>query len=321
MEIRPWERGDLDAVLTLFYETVHAVCLGDYTSAQVDAWADGHPDREAWARSLSEHFALVAHEGGKLIGFGDIDASGYLDRIYVHKDFQQRGVATALCDRLEARAQGKAVTVHASITALPFFLRRGYQLLRPQTVWRGGVALNNFVLEKSVPVKALAMRRSERLVASPEEAFAVIARCKVLRLALNVPGGAPYIVPMSFGWEAADGMPVFYLHCAREGRKLDLLRLDARVGFELDGAHALKRGDVPCAYSCYYESVVGTGRVEFIDGAEEKARALERIMAQQVGEAMPVSPAQAQSVTVLRLRAEAWSCKKNAPCAQKEETP
>ena len=113
MEIRPWERGDLDAVLTLFYETVHAVCLGDYTHAQVDAWADGHPDREAWARSLSEHFALVAYEGGKLIGFGDIDASGYLDRLYVHKDFQQRGVATALCDRLEARAQGKAVTVHA----------------------------------------------------------------------------------------------------------------------------------------------------------------------------------------------------------------
>ena len=134
------------------------------------------------------------------------------------------------------------------------------------------------------------MRRSERLVASPEEAFAVIARCKVLRLALNVPGGAPYIVPMSFGWETADGVPVFYLHCAGEGRKLDLLRLDARAGFELDGAHALKRGDVPCAYSCYYESVVGTGRVEFIDGAEEKARALERIMAQQVGEAMPVSP-------------------------------
>ncbi len=213
--------------------------------------------------------------------------------------------------------QGRTVTVHASITALSFFLRRGYRLLRPQTVWRWGVALNNFVLEKSIPVKAPAMRRSERLVARPEEAFAVISRCKVLRLALNVPGGAPYIVPVNFGWEEADGMPVFYLHCAREGRKLDLLRLDARVGFELDGAHALKRGDVPCAYSCFYESVVGAGRVEFIDGAEEKARALERIMAQQTGEAIPVSSAQAQGVIVLRLRAEAWSCKKNAPRAQR----
>ena len=115
-------------------------------------------------------------------------------------------------------------------------------------------------------------------------------------------------------------MPVFYLHCAGEGRKLDLLRLDARVGFEMDGAHALKDGDVPCAYSYFYESVVGTGRVEFIDGAEEKARALERIMAQQTGEALPVSPAQARCVTVLRLRTEEFHCKKNAPArAQKEQ--
>ena len=86
--------------------------------------------------------------------------------------------------------------------------------------------------------------------------------------------------------------------------------------------YALKDGDVPCAYSYFYESVVGTGRVEFIDGAEEKARALERIMAQQTGEALPVSPAQARCVTVLRLRTEEFHCKKNAPArAQKEATP
>ena len=148
MEIRAYERGDLDALLRLFYDTVHAVNLGDYTQAQVDAWADGCPDRAAWERSLSEHVSLVALAGEKIVGFGDIDASGYLDRLYVHKDFQHRGVATALCDRLEAHARGKTVTAHASITALPFFLRRGYRLVRPQTVFRKGVALNNFLVEK-----------------------------------------------------------------------------------------------------------------------------------------------------------------------------
>ena len=148
MEIRAYERGDLDALLRLFYDTVHAVNLGDYTQAQVDAWADGCPDRAAWERSLAEHVSLVALAGEKIIGFGDIDESGYLDRLYVHKDFQQRGVATALCDRLEAHARGKTVTAHASITALPFFLRRGYRLVRPQTVFRKGVALNNFLVEK-----------------------------------------------------------------------------------------------------------------------------------------------------------------------------
>ena len=219
MEIRAYERGDLDALLRLFYDTVHAVNLGDYTQAQVDAWADGCPDRAAWERSLAEHVSLVALAGEKIVGFGDIDASGYLDRLYVHKDFQHRGVATALCDRLEAHARGKTVTAHASITALPFFLRRGYRLVRPQTVFRKGVALNNFLVEKPsfLSSGSPAMRRAERMETRREEVFAVIARCKVLRLALNVPGGAPYIVPMNFGWERAGDTPVFYLHCAKKG--------------------------------------------------------------------------------------------------------
>ena len=65
MEIRAYEPGDLDALLKLFYDTIHSVNLGDYTPEQVNAWADGHPDRAAWARSLGEHFALVALEGGE----------------------------------------------------------------------------------------------------------------------------------------------------------------------------------------------------------------------------------------------------------------
>ena len=321
MEIRAYERGDLDALLRLFYDTVHAVNLGDYTQAQVDAWADGCPDRAAWERSLAEHVSLVALAGEKIIGFGDIDESGYLDRLYVHKDFQQRGVATALCDRLEAHARGKTVTAHASITALPFFLRRGYRLVRPQTVFRKSVALNNFLVEKPPFLSAgsPAMRRAERMEARREEVFAVIARCKVLRLALNVPGGAPYIVPMNFGWEAADDMPVFYLHCAGEGRKLDLLRLDARVGFEMDGAHASRTAMFPARTAISTRASSVRGAWSLSTAREEKARALERIMAQQTGEALPVSPAQARCVTVLRLRTEEFHCKKNAPArAQKE---
>ena len=148
MEIRAYERGDLDALLNLFYDTVHTVNLGDYTQAQVDAWADGRPDRSAWAKSLAAHCTLVAVIDGDIVGFGDIDEDGYLDRLYVHHAFQGRGVATALCDRLEAHVPAKAVTTHASITALPFFLRRGYRLTRPQTVLRNGVALTNFALVK-----------------------------------------------------------------------------------------------------------------------------------------------------------------------------
>ena len=155
------------------------------------------------------------------------------------------------------------------------------------------------------------MRRKERQVTGRAEVAEAIGRCKVLRLGLNVPGDAPYIVPMNFGWEA-EAPSVFYLHCAGEGRKLGLLRQDAHVGFEMDGAHALKVGDVPCAYSYCYESVIGTGLVEFLDDAEEKARALECILAHQAGQRLPVRAEQARGVTVLRLRVEGLCCKRNA---------
>ena len=91
---------------------------------------------------------LVAEEGGVLIGFGDITADGYLDRLYVHHLHQRQGVAAALCDRLEETVKGP-VTTHASITARPFFEKRGYQVLRAQQVERRGILLTNYIMEKT----------------------------------------------------------------------------------------------------------------------------------------------------------------------------
>ena len=85
---------------------------------------------------------------GEIVGFGDMDETGYLDRLYVHKDYQGQGVASAICDELERFAAGKTITTHASITAKPFFLHRGYRVVRKQEVIRRGVALTNLVMEK-----------------------------------------------------------------------------------------------------------------------------------------------------------------------------
>ena len=147
MEIREYRPEDCAELTRLFYDTVHTVNRKDYTPAQLDAWADGTPDLERWNRSLQEHFSLVALEGEKIIGFGDMDSTGYLDRLYVHKDYQGKGVATALCDRLEQAVDGTIVT-HASITARPFFEGRGYVMVKAQQVERKGILLRNFVMEK-----------------------------------------------------------------------------------------------------------------------------------------------------------------------------
>lgn len=147
MEIRGYRPSDCRELTELFYHTVHEVNAKDYTPEQLDAWAPAHADLDGWDRSLRAHFALVAEEGGRITGFGDIDQTGYLDRLYVHSDHQGRGIAAALCDRLERAAPG-AITTHASITARPFFEGRGYAVVREQQVERRGVLLTNFVMEK-----------------------------------------------------------------------------------------------------------------------------------------------------------------------------
>ncbi|MDO5405961.1 MAG: GNAT family N-acetyltransferase [Eubacteriales bacterium] len=148
MEIRRYQPSDCEDLARLFYDTVHRVNAKDYTEEQLNVWADGQVDLEKWNRSLQEHFSVVAVENDIIAGFGDIDQTGYLDRLFVHADYQGKGVATAICDRLEQAVRGNIVT-HASITARPFFEKRGYQVMKEQQVERQGIFLTNFVMEKT----------------------------------------------------------------------------------------------------------------------------------------------------------------------------
>ena len=145
MYIREYEPADCSEIAALFYQTVHEVNKQDYTSEQINAWATGKVDLAAWNQSFLEHYTLVAVENGRIAGFGDIDETGYLDRLYVHKEHQREGIAAALCSRLEAHVQGNILT-HASITARPFFQKRGYKVLREQQVERQNILLTNFVM-------------------------------------------------------------------------------------------------------------------------------------------------------------------------------
>ena len=148
MTLRPYRSEDCPVLAALFYDTVHTVNARDYTPEQLDAWADGQVDLAAWDASFLAHTTLVAEAEGIIVGFADLADDGYLDRLYVHKDWQGRGVATALCDALEAACPVKVFTTHASLTARSFFEGRGYRVLRRQTVVRRGVALDNYVMEK-----------------------------------------------------------------------------------------------------------------------------------------------------------------------------
>ena len=148
MQLREYSPSDCAQMAELFYQTVHSVNAKDYTQEQLDAWATGEVDLQAWDASFRAHKTIIAVENGEIVGFGDMDGSGYLDRLYVHKDHQGQGIASAICDELERFTVGKTFTTHASITAKPFFQHRGYRVVRQQEVIRRGVALTNFVMEK-----------------------------------------------------------------------------------------------------------------------------------------------------------------------------
>lgn len=130
MLIRKYEASDCKYLAELFYNTVHSINIKDYTEEQLNAWATGIVDLEKWNQSLLSHFSVVAVEEGSIIGFGGIDKTGDIDRLYVHKDYQNQGIATKICDKLESIFDVDKITTHASITAKHFFEKRWYKVIK-----------------------------------------------------------------------------------------------------------------------------------------------------------------------------------------------
>lgn len=151
--IRNYRSSDLNEIYKLFCKTIYSINAKDYNLKQLDAWVGG-VNLEAWNKSFLEHYSLVAidKKTDKIVGFGDADRKEYIDRLYVHKDYQGLGIGTAICDMLEKNLlENKAnkIIVHASITAKKFYENRGYIVIKEQQVERKGVSLTNFVMEKS----------------------------------------------------------------------------------------------------------------------------------------------------------------------------
>ncbi len=129
MNIRKYQPSDCEEVTKLFYNTVHIINSKDYTKEQLNVWAPEKVDLEKWNKSLMEHYSIVAIENKTIVGFGDIAKTGYLDRLFIHKDYQRKGIATFICNKLEQVVQGNIV-IHSSITAKPFFEKRGYKVIK-----------------------------------------------------------------------------------------------------------------------------------------------------------------------------------------------
>lgn len=154
MKIRKFQDSDIAQIVSLFYETVHSVNKQDYSQEQLDAWApldEKEIKLQTWSDSMRHNITYVAEINDIIVGFADLTPDGHLDRLYVHKDFQGQGIASALVNKLESEAirlDLVEINTDASITAKPFFEGRGYQVLHSQSVERKGITLVNFKMIK-----------------------------------------------------------------------------------------------------------------------------------------------------------------------------
>ena len=153
------------------------------------------------------------------------------------------------------------------------------------------------------------MRRVDREITDPEQIECFIAGEKIIRVGF-CDRGEVYIVPVNYGYTVSAGKYTFYFHGAMEGRKYELAKNGADVGFEIDGKYELVSSDTSCGHSAKFQSVIGMGRLTLIDGSDEKKAALEYVMKQAAGRTgLEYSKAMLSRTAVFRLEVKTMSCK------------
>ncbi|MCW0953394.1 GNAT family N-acetyltransferase [Weissella ceti] len=146
MRIQAYEDKYLTETMTMIKECILAVNQPDYSPQQVKVWAELDP-RRFQMRDDNHAFVMLSEEDA-IIGFSDMDDAGYLDNMFVHKDYQGQGIATRLLKHIENSYAMDKITTYASITAKPFFERHGYQVVRENQAELRGEVFVNYYMEK-----------------------------------------------------------------------------------------------------------------------------------------------------------------------------
>lgn len=162
------------------------------------------------------------------------------------------------------------------------------------------------------------MTRREQEVTDPAEIRKILDQCMVLHLGL-VDDGMPYIVPLNYGYECIGGELLIYLHGAKTGYKLDVIRKNPVCCFEMECNVVPFEGEKPCQYGTVYESVMGRGTVEILEDPQEKIHALTVFMKTQTGKDFEFNEKLVSIVSVMRIRVSEYTAKRRPLPAAKQK--
>ena len=152
------------------------------------------------------------------------------------------------------------------------------------------------------------MTKRELQVTDLNEIRGILDRAKVLHLGLAV-DNEPYVVPMNYGYTMEGEKLTLYLHSAVRGKKLDMMKANPRVFFELDCDWMPFESEKPCQYGLAYSSVMGRGEATLVEDVEEKMQAMTYLMKTQTGKDFSFNEKLVGMVAVIRVDVTEYTAK------------
>ena len=152
------------------------------------------------------------------------------------------------------------------------------------------------------------MTKRERQVTDPQQIREILDTAQVVHLGLCV-DNEPYVVPMNYGYTMEAGKLTLYLHSAVRGKKLDMIRTNPKVFFEMDCDRKPFEGNLPCQYGLSYSSLMGQGTASIVEDVEEKKKAMSILMKTQTDKDFSFEDRLVSIVTVIRIDAAEYTAK------------
>lgn len=153
MKIIHYQPEQALALTNVFYRAVYAIDSSDYSDAQKAAWAPTPVNYQQWQQRFNRMKPYIALIKDEVAGFIELESNGHIDCLYVHPNYQRKGVASALLQyaiNLAEHQQLKEVYVEASTTAKKLFLQHGFSVEQENTVIRNNEMLNNYAMRKHI---------------------------------------------------------------------------------------------------------------------------------------------------------------------------
>ncbi len=150
------------------------------------------------------------------------------------------------------------------------------------------------------------MRRNEKEIKDKEIIKEILIKSNICRIALH-DEEFPYIIPMNFGYFKN----TLYFHCAKEGKKIDLIKKNNKVGFEIEQSHEILKDKKSCKWTTKYRSIIGFGKIAIINDFNEKVRGLDILMTHHGKKENIYNEKAVNSVVILKLKIEGLTSKQS----------